>query len=67
MTCAGGASTTDLLLAWLARQQGLDAAVQLPEWFFSRAHAAPRRSQQRIPLKARIGSLASPSLSKRLP
>jgi transcriptional regulator GlxA family with amidase domain len=55
MTCAGGASTTDLLLAWLAQQQGLDVAVQLSEWFLVE-RMRPQDAQQRIPLKARIGS-----------
>ena len=55
MTCAGGASTSDLLLAWLARHQGLDAAVQLSEWFLVE-RMRPQDSQQRIPLKARIGT-----------
>ena len=55
MTCAGGASTTDLMLAWLTQQQGLDMAVSLSEWFLVE-RMRPQDAQQRIPLKARIGS-----------
>ncbi len=55
MTCAGGASTTDLMLAWLAQQQDLDMAVHLSEWFLVE-RMRPKDTQQRIPLKARIGT-----------
>lgn len=55
MTCAGGASTTDLVLAWLAQQQSLDTAVHLSEWFLVE-RMRPQDAQQRIPLKARIGT-----------
>lgn len=55
MTCAGGASTTDVMLAWLAQQQNLDMAVHLSEWFLVE-RMRPRDAQQRIPLKARIGT-----------
>ena len=55
MTCAGGASTTDFMLAWLTQQQGLDVAVHLSEWFLVE-RMRPQDAEQRIPLKARIGS-----------
>jgi transcriptional regulator GlxA family with amidase domain len=55
MTCAGGASTTDFMLAWLAQQQDLDMAVNLSEWFLVE-RMRPKDTQQRIPLKARIGT-----------
>jgi len=55
MTCAGGASTTDLMLAWLAQQQDLDMAAHLSEWFLVE-RMRPKDTQQRIPLKARIGA-----------
>ena len=55
MTCAGGASTTDMMLAWLTQQQNLDLAVHLSEWFLVE-RMRPQDEQQRIPLKARIGS-----------
>jgi len=55
MTCAGGASTTDLMLAWLSQQQSLDMAVHLSEWFLVE-RMRPQDAKQRIPLKARIGS-----------
>ena len=55
MTCAGGASTTDFMLAWLTQQQDLDMAVHLSEWFLVE-RMRPQDAQQRIPLKARIGS-----------
>jgi transcriptional regulator GlxA family with amidase domain len=55
MTCAGGASTTDLMLAWLGQQQDLDMAVHLSEWFLVE-RMRPKDAQQRIPLKARIGT-----------
>jgi len=55
LTCAGGASTTDLMLAWLGQQQNLDLAVHLSEWFLVE-RMRPQDAQQRIPLKARIGT-----------
>ncbi|HCH32834.1 MAG TPA: AraC family transcriptional regulator [Oceanospirillaceae bacterium] len=55
LTCAGGASTTDLMLSWLGQQQDLDLAVHLSEWFLVE-RMRPQDAQQRIPLKARIGT-----------
>jgi len=43
------------MLAWLAQQQDLDMAVNLSEWFLVE-RMRPKDTQQRIPLKARIGT-----------
>ena len=55
MTCAGGASITDLMLACLTQQQDLNMAVHLSEWFLVE-RMRPQDGQQRIPLKVRIGA-----------
>jgi transcriptional regulator GlxA family with amidase domain len=62
LTCAGGSSTTDLMLAWLGQQQNLDLAVHLSEWFLVE-RMRPQDAQQRIPLKARIGT-SQPKLTE---